>query len=223
MKQWRKKFCLMALLLVCSAGSVAGDTADQQMYSQIKKAFAAYLVLSNERSGMRERQSVVLSPFGVRLKGNGLLGDNRSGMFITNFTRRHSWIVDGERKVFARIPEELDDSGSAVSMTSGIMSTQPCMDALSISKEKFDDKVLSDGIDYYRCAYDGFYTEQYFHTGFGVVVKEVYANGDKSQLMNMRPVSWGDEFFMPPPDYQEVAIEEIYVGLSSYKDPAGAQ
>lgn len=223
MKQGRIKSCLMVLLLGCAAPLVAGDVPDQQVYSQIENAFAAYLVLSNERSGMRERQSVVLSPFGVRLKGNGLLGDNRSGMFITNFTRRHSWIVDEERKIYAQVPEELDESNSAVSMTSGIMSTQPCMDALSKSKENTNNKVLGDGVEYYRCTYDGFSTEQYFHTSFGVVIKEEYANGDMSQLMNMRPVSFGSNFFVPPADYKEVPVEEFYVGLSTYERSAEAE
>lgn len=203
----------LSLLFAISSATAHADAAGEgDIYSQIKTPFAAYLMLTNERSGMRERQAVVLSSFGVRLKGKGLFGGSGDGMFITNFDRKVSWIIDLEKRIYAEVPEEIGESESIGGQSSGIMSTQPCMDA----GEKRVGREAGSRLERHQCDYDGAIVKQYFDNEFGVVVKEVYPNGDIFQLANMRAVSFPPEFFTPPDNYKKVDVQEFYMGLATY-------
>lgn len=196
---------------------------DENFYSTIVVGFSADMVLYNERLPGREVKSVILTSKGVRLKANGLFGWDGIGLFISDFSGDQSWVVDVDKKIYAKLPqiEDQDTDGTPESGIgeSGVMATKPCLGADSIkliSAKEVNPKNNTIGIEHYQCTFGAMTTRQVYSLEYGVVIKESIPSGHVLQLQNMRKIDASKDYFQPPKGYSVVELEEFYTGLPQY-------
>lgn len=197
-----------------------GLGAEGQVF-QISSSISANLVFYNQREPKNKTLSkIILSSSGLKLKSKSLLAEDRGGEYVQNFNVGRSWIIDREKKVYASLPES--DDAEESDMASGIMATRPCLaeQASSVEKKLLAKESLN-GLDVlvWECNHSGIVSDQYFSEKYSLVIREVMQSLDVAELENIKSVEFSEEFFLPPNNYREVTLEELYTGspkLESY-------
>lgn len=222
---FRSNFWLIFVLSCFFLGNVKKTLAadDDNFYNAIVVGFSADMVLYNERYSGREVKNVILTSQGVRLKANGLFGWDGIGMFISDFNGDQSWVVDVDKKIYAKLPADeggdADEDKESGFTESGVMATKPCLGADLVKKLSVKNVGAGfggAGIEHYQCTIGAMVTHQIYSLEYGVVIKETMPSGDVLQLQNMRKIDAAKEYFQPPKGYSAVELREFYTGLAQY-------
>lgn len=215
----------LTVMLVFFLGGYAWADVDtsQNRAPKVKEPFVAELLAYNERDPKAsEKVDVVFSEYGIRMSSSHMLGKNRPGIYIQNFAQESAWIIDSQKRHYAKLEVDEGEGEESDRYAGGVMSTEPCLDWVDGRQpvKKYQTETLvenDDVIAVWQCDYSGYKVKQYFSHKYGVVMKEVTQNLDVSVLNNIKGVSFHKNHFLPSQEHLEVGLKELYAGYEKLK------
>ena len=212
-------FCVCVIAIPVSADkapeSQNKNIDDKNSYKQIRVSISADLHHYNKRDPKQgERSKIIFTPSGVKVWSNDT-GYQSTTVFLQNFPKNKTWMLDKQRKIFSEILES--EERFEQDSTSGLMSTKPCFftDAEGATKRlKQNQTINGQKISVWECNVNGSLKMDYFNESLGLVIKEENKNLDVSELKNVKKVEFTEAYFNPPVSYTEVSNEEFFVGAA---------
>ena len=223
---WMPKALSGLAILTSTVGvhavAMSGDDGLEYVAFSIQPLTADYQLIHEQSKNILARYRITIGEGGVRIDEQGV-ASNASIIFDSSADQL--WFLDRKKKLAHKVPLQLkiedkdektrlnkDDDrfgvGDLDGLFAGFIQFEPC--ANMMSEQLVDVGRAPANIQTWLCKQEGQVVEkQWFHTGYGIVVKSESFDGIVSTMSNITRRNLDVNYFKPPNKYRSVAFEDI--------------